>query len=58
MPKFRISFGMAEKYRRPARTLACGVGEYIWFSDRAADRSGGRDEKVPDGAARKSAPYG
>jgi len=49
---------MAEKYRRPARTLACGVGEYIWFSDRAADRSGGRDEKVPDGAARKSAPYG
>ena len=33
-------------------------GSTYGFSDRAAGRSGGRDEKVPDGTARKSAPYG
>lgn len=31
-------------------------GSTYGFSDRAAGRSGGRDEKVPDGAARKVAP--
>ena len=40
MPKFWIPFEMAEKYRRPARTLACGVGEYIWFF-----REGGWQER-------------